>query len=515
MEVDELDTVQATVPAERIWPLSSPVSDASDVQEIRDNILNIASEISKMEVKPELLRATSPSSALRFFGSVLWRHFRGDLFHLSFATKKIDCFWSHSWHATSWMKIMVLLVYYNGRAALVGGSAAACLGLTLFFLELLPTWPRGFSLEGATYDVGPWGFIFGCLASILVLLLWMPRGSRVFLDRICIHQSDEKLKSAGVMSIGGFLKHSKSMLVLLDPSYPTRLWTIFEVAAFLRSHQDATDRLIIRPTFLGPGAVAGFFFFSFMTLGFILSDWEAVEAALPVQTTFMFVIFAAFSHWLRGYFRQIEECHTQVRNFSLNGVKSYCCSMNHVDATGTRMLCDREIILECIRSWFGSDEEFEQAVRSQVSSALMKGVGYSALPYSWFVGVSLPMLWGYLDLAAARFRVGATFNALMSIIYTLVIWLGGASFGYFTTLWSCFKLRKQRANRCCDLLVTLMGTCILIVSGFAVHVMQPVLVRATGLLPGLLLYGLLMTISTLLARRLWLRATRTASYVIA
>ena len=505
MEMDELDIVQATVPADRDSPPSSPVSDAiSEVQKIRDNIV---SEISKMEVEPELLRATSPSSALRFFGRVLQKNFRGDLFHLSFATKKIDCFWSHSWHAASWMKIMLLLVYYNGRAALVAGSAAALLGVTLSYVEILPTWPRGFTLEGATYDFAPWGFIFGCLASFLVLLLWMPRGSMVFLDRICIHQTDEKLKSAGVMSIGGFLKHSKSMLVLLDPSYPTRLWTIFEVAAFLRSHQNATDGLIIRPTFLGPGAVSAFFFFSSMMLGVIMSDWEEAEAALPVQTAFQFTIFAALSHWLRSYFLQMEECHRQVRNFSLNGVKSYCCSVNHVDAAGNRMICDREIILECIRSWFGSDEEFEQAVRSQVSSALMKGVGYNALPYSWLVGVSLPMLWVYLDLSAARLRAGAIFNTLISIIYALIMWLGAGSYGYFVTLWCCFKLRKKRTNRCCDLMVTLMGTCFLIASGFAVHVMQPVFAQATGLLPGLLLWGLLMAVSTVLARGLWLRAT--------
>ena len=209
-----------SVPADRGLPPASPVSDAkSDVQKLKENILNLASEISKMEVQPELLRATSPSSALRLFGRVLQKSFRGDLFHMSFETKKIDCFWSHSWHAKSWMKIMLLLVYYNGGAAFVGGSMAALLGMTLSYVQVLPTWPRGFSLESATYDFGPWGFIFGCLASFLVLLLWMPRGSRVFLDRLCIHQSDEELKLAGVMSIGGFLKHSESMLVLFDPGH--------------------------------------------------------------------------------------------------------------------------------------------------------------------------------------------------------------------------------------------------------------------------------------------------------
>ena len=515
MEMGELDIVQATVPGDRSSPASSPVSSLSNVDSemhmIRERIQiqiqkNIVSEIAKMEVEPEVLRATSPSNALRFLGKVLQRNSRGDLFHMSFETKKIDCFWSHSWHAKSWMKIMLLLVYYNGRAALVVGCAAACLGLTLFYVEILPTWLRGFQLESARYDFGPWGLAFGCLASILVLLMYTPRGSRVFLDRICIHQSDEKLKLLGIMSIGGFLKHSESMLVLFDPSYPTRLWTIFEIAAFLRSHEDAADRLIVRPTFLGPAAAGVFLFLAFMMVGVGLSDSEDTGVVYASQTTFQFVIFFAFGHWLRGYYRQMEECHRQVRTFSLSGVKSHCCSMKHVDRAGKPMTCDREIILECIRSWFGSDEEFEQAVRSQVSEALMKGVGYHALPYSWWVGVSLPLLWGFVDLSAARFRAGATFNGVVAIIYAFITWLGVGSFGYFVTLWLSFKLRRRRAKLSCDLLVTLIGTVFRIACGLALHIMQPVLQQATGLLPGMLLWGLLVAAGALLWRKLWYRA---------
>ena len=56
----------------------------------------------RMEVKdPELLRATAASSALQWFGQVLRTHFEGDLYHSSFPTERIDCFWSHSWHG-SW-----------------------------------------------------------------------------------------------------------------------------------------------------------------------------------------------------------------------------------------------------------------------------------------------------------------------------------------------------------------------------------------------------------------------------
>ena len=43
----------------------------------------------------------------------------------------------------------------------------------------------------------------------------------VFLDRACVMQSDEALKAEAVVSMGGILKSSKSMLVLWDRTYVT------------------------------------------------------------------------------------------------------------------------------------------------------------------------------------------------------------------------------------------------------------------------------------------------------
>lgn len=40
-----------------------------------------------------------------------------------------------------------------------------------------------------------------------------------------------------LVSLGGFLKNSKSLLVLLDASYTRRLWCIIELAAYLKCHE--------------------------------------------------------------------------------------------------------------------------------------------------------------------------------------------------------------------------------------------------------------------------------------
>ena len=213
-----------------------------------------------MEVtSPELLRATRAYSALRCCGRALHHSFSGDLHHKSFPTDSFDCFWSHSWHGSSWQKILLLMVVYNGQAALIAGHIAAVLGMSLFYLELLPSYSRHYQLVGdvgANYYYGPWGLAFGCATTFCMLFVWHPR-SKIFLDRICIHQVNEDRKKQGIFSLGGFLRRSGSMLVMWDSTYPTRLWTVFELAAFLKSHGDESP-LLIRPTILGPTAIALF-----------------------------------------------------------------------------------------------------------------------------------------------------------------------------------------------------------------------------------------------------------------
>lgn len=52
----------------------------------------------------------------------------------------------------------------------------------------------------------------GVLSYLVVLLFWHPR-QEVFLDVGCIDQSSPQKKVEGVLSMGGILKHSTSMLL--------------------------------------------------------------------------------------------------------------------------------------------------------------------------------------------------------------------------------------------------------------------------------------------------------------
>ena len=249
--------------------------------------------------------------------------------------------------------------------------------MTLFYFGILPSYRRPFQRFPATYDFGPWGFVFGCtVATFGMLFLWQS-GSKIFLDRICIHQKDEGRKRDGILSLGGFLKHSRSMLVLWDATYPTRLWTMFELAAFLKSHGDHGDKshLLIRPTILGPTAICGSLCIGFVFMAQIVVSSENILRVIhSFNIAVSLIICVGFVHLLRLYCEWVETAWLQLRSFSLVDAKTHCCSSNHVDETGASIVCDREIILECLRTWFGSEAGVR--IMRQESSLLSLGARF-------------------------------------------------------------------------------------------------------------------------------------------
>ena len=68
---------------------------------------------------------------------------------------------------------------------------------------------------------------------------------RIFLDKVCIHQTDPRLKQEGIAHLGMFLFFSGQLLILQTDDYLERLWTVYEVATFLRLN--LKGRLVILP----------------------------------------------------------------------------------------------------------------------------------------------------------------------------------------------------------------------------------------------------------------------------
>jgi len=177
---------------------------------IEEIIPKVAQSIAEMEVtNPEILRATRAFAAFQNFAAALRGGCDRDFFYKSRKSHKISTFWSHSWHGGQWKKILTLLTYYNGFAALLGDFLVAILMMILVGFDLLPGLDRG--SQGPLFSM--WCVHSGFIVTTLVLLLWRSQ-NKIFLDRICINQQDNDLKAQAIFSFTGLLKRSGVVLIL-------------------------------------------------------------------------------------------------------------------------------------------------------------------------------------------------------------------------------------------------------------------------------------------------------------
>mmetsp|Transcript_70245 Transcript_70245/g.164501 ORF Transcript_70245/g.164501 Transcript_70245/m.164501 type:complete len:524 (+) Transcript_70245:65-1636(+) len=433
---------------------------ASEACAERTNLDLVVDFMSSMEVKrPDVLRCSPAWEAIWAVALSDVTAVNADrLFAQSAPTQRITQFWSHSWHGSKRQKLCALLVVNNGLAALCAGTCAAV--LSAFFLSAAMG-PTGIeegetetTLQGQYHRIyatsRPQAIasnLFGLLVATSCLLLWRPRTS-VFLDRVCVHQSDRELKLAGLVSMSAFLKQSKVLTVWWDATYSSRLWCLFEIAAYLKSHSSQDARLSVRPVVLGPLAMSVFLGFSFAVLGVMLLPRAGTESGTILTRIALTTAAGSAALWyplsaLRSFYRSIDTMQAQLRDFRMDSATCYCCSSGHEN----RMLCDRQIIERCIVEWFGSLENFEQTIQTTVSSALAQQLGKFSFPVSWMWGCSCPLLWTFLAPALRQPLIGSFF--ILGWIFAVpVIFMIGASLAY--------KLRGQRLNCWLDGVSTLV-----------------------------------------------------------
>eukprot|EP00913_Durusdinium_trenchii_P000002 g2.t1 len=104
----------------------------------------------------------------------------------------------------------------------------------------------------AEIDWHIWGSSLAPAVSVMCFLItpYMPcmRDKHCFLDVASINQSDETLKERGIYGLGGFLKASKELRIMWSPPYLSRLWCIFEVAAYRMANPNG--KISVRPLFV-------------------------------------------------------------------------------------------------------------------------------------------------------------------------------------------------------------------------------------------------------------------------
>jgi len=192
-------------------------------------------------------------------------------------------------------------------------------------------------------------------------------------------------------------------LVLWDPSYTRRLWCVFELAAFLHSHKhEAKSKLTIRPTTQGPFNVLLMLAVSLQVIliGLVPDRHKAV--LLTSQLTIFIIGVYVFSATYRSYCYSLFLLSKELEHFRMEDTKAYCCDVNHEG-----ILCDRQVISRCIRTWFGSTEQFEKVVRTDVLDILTTELSTRFFSYKMCIISGMPAAWAFMDSSAAALEAGA------------------------------------------------------------------------------------------------------------
>eukprot|EP00927_Polykrikos_kofoidii_P068531 TRINITY_DN6388_c1_g1_i1.p1 TRINITY_DN6388_c1_g1~~TRINITY_DN6388_c1_g1_i1.p1 ORF type:complete len:392 (-),score=30.68 TRINITY_DN6388_c1_g1_i1:42-1187(-) len=257
--------------------------------------------------------------------------------------------------------------------------------------------------DHTSLQYGVWGLSMGVLFFVPTMLCWRS-GRHVFLDKICISQVNEKKKLDAVMGIGAFLKASKCMMVMIDLTYTTRLWCIFELAAYSKLMEKDSEKILrLKP--LGCASI-----FLTMFTGNTALRLVKVFMSKTIFTPFVFYVFSVVvrfpvSHEMRKYHNAMAKLRGQLLKFSMDASKCFCCDMGHVHPdSGAHLSCDRQAVNACVKAWFGSCDAFNTFVKHSLYDKLAREISIAGLPYRLVIMTLLPVLWYYMDRISAMLR---------------------------------------------------------------------------------------------------------------
>jgi len=290
----------------------------------------------------------------------------------SLAVAKIDDFISHSWQTERWTKFLAVCMVYNMPAAAVLSWLAALLVLVLQ-LEVFSVLPRS-----VTFQVKHGGEVFHCTYSYLGLVLcpciflfisifwqYICLPTMVFVDKFCIHQSNQKLKQDGIRGIAGILRHSERLVVLWTESYFTRLWCTYELASWV--YLGKSRIRFVPVSFAALACLLMFSLYAELVLG---AAWEAQTGSIPVWLVFgTWMIFSLVGAvFAQAPVRELSSLPRQLAEFSVQKTHCFCCDHNHINpSTSERILCDRSLVYDALKGWFSEQSESSESSDSSDS----------------------------------------------------------------------------------------------------------------------------------------------------
>jgi len=363
----------------------------------------------KHDIRP---RGILPSKLLASFGRVFYEtsdRLSSTLRLETSPSDKLDVFLSHVWASAPRARYIGLIWYYNARLA-----SLISVVVVLVILASLSTvlggrtwvWFEGVSLLTAQSLGALLGTIllFILLFSVHVIRRFFHfREPLFFMDRCCIEQEDHALKRSEIRMIPQIINKSSSMLILLTDNYFTRLWCCYEMAVFTTSSEGSASHVKRTPTVI-PVRLA------VITLFLILADLVYV---VLIRSNLRTVGQFSEASQTRAFIFRVSTCIFSVivaglcMGFAIAWGKE---SRKHIEVLRSFNLsqvdcsdpADRDVIITDIARRFGSEQKFEEYVRTEIL-ALVTSINKPRIRFTLFAGLpQLFSMFGYINILSQR-----------------------------------------------------------------------------------------------------------------
>lgn len=169
--------------------------------------------------------------------------------------EEFDAFWSYRWKTGRFRMWCSILSYYNSVPALLITLAVSwVIWLALGFIaDPESTWipysvyPN--QLQTKPYDLGHWWVVpwLGPIVFFIFIIFYsmmFRRNMLLFLDKHSVAQLCPNLAAAGIRALPASLSKCKSLVCFIDNEYFNRLWTCYEIAAYLRIRKMPDVRIV-------------------------------------------------------------------------------------------------------------------------------------------------------------------------------------------------------------------------------------------------------------------------------
>ncbi|CAE7438420.1 unnamed protein product [Symbiodinium sp. CCMP2592] len=363
---------------------------------------------SQLEVDEDIIRAVSLSTTLRSFGRA-WRvnpqrlspSELNRLWDASKETDSIDIFLSHTWSTPGHQKYLSLLLSSYWHYAMGGWSIAATSVGLLYAANLLPSLPFQVSLpQGPVVNMAPWVHVVSPWIALCGLMCApyisssFSSTTRCFLDVVCVNQADELQQERGIYGIGGFLAVSRELRILWSPPYLSRLWCVFEIAAFRKANP--LGKLVFQPLFIERDIlVVWLCMYLFVSALFFVIASGVRDGNTPFAFFFSSCCLGLLPavHYVRKGYREQEQISQSLSEFDVSALQCFSDF-------------DKRFIHSAVMQWYGSLDEFNVFVRGPLKEEILQTMLLSRVPLHLIIVAMSPVVGIQLDALVGILTAG-------------------------------------------------------------------------------------------------------------